>query len=72
MLWVAEVVFFFHFFFFLVVEVSVEVVACRRRVCTECNTNCKRILTQHSRNCLASMGDVKLRPQVSLVIGSFQ
>jgi len=31
-----------------------------------------RILTQHSLNCLASIGDVKLRPHVSLVIGSFQ
>lgn len=71
MLWVAEVVSLF-FIFFMVVEVSVEVVACRRRVCTECNTYCKRILTQHSRNCLASIGDVKLSPQVSLVIGSFQ
>lgn len=31
-----------------------------------------RILTQHSRNCFASMGDVKFSPQVSFVIGSFQ
>lgn len=30
------------------------------------------LLTQHSRNCLASMGEVKFKPQVSLVIGSFQ
>lgn len=29
-------------------------------------------LTQHSLNCLASIGEVKFRPQVSLVIGSFQ
>jgi hypothetical protein len=32
----------------------------------------KPVLTQHSLNCLASIGDVKLRPHVSLVIGSFQ
>lgn len=31
-----------------------------------------RILTQHSRNCFASMGDVKFSPQVSFVMGSFQ
>lgn len=31
-----------------------------------------RRLTQHSLNCFASMGDVKFKPQVSLVIGSFQ
>lgn len=31
-----------------------------------------RILTQHSRNCFASMGDVKFSPHVSLVMGSFQ
>lgn len=30
------------------------------------------VLTQHSRNCLASMGEVKFRPHVSLVMGSFQ
>lgn len=30
------------------------------------------ILTQHSLNCLASMGDVKFKPHVSFVIGSFQ
>lgn len=29
-------------------------------------------LTQHSRNCLASIGDVKFKPHVSFVIGSFQ
>lgn len=29
-------------------------------------------LTQHSRNCFASIGDVKFKPHVSLVIGSFQ
>ena len=28
--------------------------------------------SQHSRNCLASIGEVKLSPQVSLVEGSFQ
>ena len=33
---------------------------------------CLSELTQHSLNCLASMGEVKLRPQVSLVLGSFQ
>lgn len=32
----------------------------------------KSILTQHSRNCLASIGDVKFKPHVSFVIGSFQ
>lgn len=32
----------------------------------------ERRLTQHSLNCFASMGDVKFKPQVSLVIGSFQ
>jgi hypothetical protein len=30
------------------------------------------VLTQHSLNCFASIGDVKLRPQVSFVMGSFQ
>lgn len=30
------------------------------------------ILTQQSLNCLASIGEVKFKPQVSLVIGSFQ
>jgi len=30
------------------------------------------ILTQHSLNCLASIGDVKFKPQVSLLCGSFQ
>lgn len=29
-------------------------------------------LTQHSLNCLASIGDVKFNPHVSFVIGSFQ
>lgn len=29
-------------------------------------------LTQHSRNCFASMGEVKFKPHVSFVIGSFQ
>lgn len=32
----------------------------------------KYILTQHSLNCFASIGDVKFNPQVSFVIGSFQ
>lgn len=36
------------------------------------NSRHKPVLTQHSLNCLASIGDVKLRPHVSLVIGSFQ
>jgi len=30
------------------------------------------VLTQHSLNCLASIGDVKFKPQVSLLCGSFQ
>lgn len=30
------------------------------------------ILTQHSLNCFASMGEVKFKPHVSLVMGSFQ
>lgn len=30
------------------------------------------MLTQHSLNCLASIGDVKFNPQVSLLCGSFQ
>ena len=32
----------------------------------------ERLPSQHSRNCLASIGEVKLSPQVSLVEGSFQ
>lgn len=31
-----------------------------------------RLPSQHSLNCLASIGEVKLSPQVSLVAGSFQ
>lgn len=30
------------------------------------------LLTQHSLNCLASIGEVKFKPQVSLLCGSFQ
>ena len=32
----------------------------------------ERLPSQHSLNCLASIGEVKLRPQVSEVAGSFQ
>lgn len=34
--------------------------------------NIEIVLTQHSLNCLASIGDVKFKPQVSLLCGSFQ
>lgn len=34
--------------------------------------NSLSLLTQHSLNCFASIGDVKFSPHVSFVIGSFQ